>query len=84
MLILHFDQVEVGDKLTFQTRDNGFGGSGGFIDRDGVVFRKTDKVVDLTVDGGIGVFKNGKNRIEGGTARLRKADWYDRQVRRSE
>lgn len=76
-----FDQVQEGDTLTFLTADNGFGGSGNFVSRTGVVFRKTGKVIDLNVGGGTPVFRNGKSRIEGATARLCRADWSRRSVR---
>jgi hypothetical protein len=86
--VVHFDEVEVNDKITFRTRDNGFGGSGDFIERTGTVIRKTDKVVDLYVGGGIAVFAldsrgRGRESVQGATARLRKAEWYDRSPRRA-
>jgi hypothetical protein len=79
---ISFDQVQVGDELTFLTADNGFGGSGGAVSRTGTVFRKTDKVIGVRVGDSIPVFRDGKSRIEGATARLRRADWSSRSPRR--
>ena len=45
-----FDQVNVGDVLTFLHRDNGFAGSGAVIDLVGTVTSKTDVSVRLRVD----------------------------------
>ncbi|GAA1311721.1 hypothetical protein Psi02_72410 [Planotetraspora silvatica] len=77
-----FDQVEVGDTLTFLTADNGYGGTGTPRRRPGVVTRKTDHVVDLNVGGGLPVFERGKGRPRGAGARLRRADWSSHGVHR--
>lgn len=82
--VVHFDEVKINDRITFLTRDNGYGGSGDHIERTGTVTRKTDKVVDLYVGGGTHVFERGKDRLLGATARLRKTDWYDRSPRRAD
>ena len=76
---LAFTDVKVGDHITFLTRDNGFGGSGGQIKRDGTVKSVTDKTV--TVEG-VRMLRWSNNWT--GTARLRRADWYDRSVRLAE
>ena len=77
---VNFADVQIGDTLTFATRDNGFGGSGGYIDRTGVVNGITDKSV--TVSGVSTLRFPTWPREATGTARLRKTDWYDRCVRR--
>ncbi|MEV8636828.1 hypothetical protein AB0395_34820 [Streptosporangium sp. NPDC051023] len=82
--LIQFDQVLKGDRLTFLTRDNGFDGSGDDIERTGIVTLKTDKAIDLHVGGGIHVFRNGKDRIEGAGARLLRSEWYGRCVRLAE
>lgn len=66
-----FDDVHEGDTLTFLTRDTGFNGRG-IYPRTGVVTKVTAKTVtvDCGPEGG------------GGTARIRRADWYERDVRR--
>lgn len=37
---IDFDNVSVGDELVFATADNGFTGSGNFVDRSGIVTGK--------------------------------------------
>ncbi|WP_431889413.1 hypothetical protein [Nocardiopsis alba] len=68
-----FADVRVGDTLTFSTRDNGFGGSGGRLVRTGVVTGTTARTVTVKV--------TGYNPLAP-TARLRAADWSDRNVLR--
>lgn len=82
---IDFDNVSVGDELVFATADNGFTGSGNFVDRSGIVTGKTDRTVTLRVVGNNPfadqVFRNGKARGLGRTARLRRTDWGRRAVR---
>lgn len=68
-----FADVNIGDTLTFSTRDNGFGGSGGRVERTGAVTGTTDRTITVKVIG--------YNPLAP-TARLRAADWSDRNVRR--
>lgn len=79
-----FKNVSVGDRLTFATRDNGYGGSGDMIDRTGTVTTITAKTVTVRLDNpnSVRVFEGGRSRTYGLTARLRAADWYGRSVRR--
>ncbi|WP_160051183.1 hypothetical protein [Nocardiopsis sp. FR26] len=90
---VNFEDVQIGDTLTFCNRDNGFGGSGNRINRTGVVTGKTEKTVTVKVTGhnplAVGVFTlnsrgHGKEVTYGATARLRASTWNDRQVRRVE
>lgn len=77
--VIHFDDVEVGDLVTFSTRDNGFDGTGGVIDRTGPVVAKTAKTVTV---GDVAPLRYPTWPAEPTyTARLRRADWYDRGVR---
>lgn len=80
-----FRDVTVGDTITFQTIDNGFGGSGLFRDRTGTVTAKTDKTVTVYVGGGDLVYRAKGNRGEavrlGATARIRRVDWHRRNPR---
>jgi hypothetical protein len=78
--VISFDEVQVGQTLVFQTIDNGFGGGGDFYDRSGVVISKTERTVTL---GGV---RRGRQWQENfsGTARLRRSDWYRRNVRLDE
>lgn len=79
-----FGDVNIGDRLVFATRDNGFGGTGDLIDRTGVVTSATEKTVTVELDNPtpIRAFEGGKARTYGLTARLRAAHWYGRSVRR--
>jgi hypothetical protein len=81
-----FADIAEGDTLLFTTRDNGFGGSGDFIERTGTVTKVTAKTVTVKVVGSNpfaeNVFSGGKSRELGRTAVLRLADWYGRSVRR--
>ncbi|MEU0493526.1 hypothetical protein ABZ249_30230 [Nocardiopsis sp. NPDC006139] len=88
-----FNDVNIGDELEFSNRDNGFGGTGGRIDRTGIVTAKTAKTVTVETTGNnplaVPTFTlnsrgRGKEVTYGRTARLRAADWYDRSVRRVE
>jgi hypothetical protein len=63
-----FDAFAVGDRIRFQTIDNGFGGSGDFIMREGVVTAVTART--LRVDCGPGPF--------GSRAVLTRSNWYRR------
>jgi hypothetical protein len=77
--LIAFVDVRLGDTVTFATRDNGFGGSGDFIHRTGTVQTITDKSV---IVGGVRALRSPTWPAESsGTARLRRADWYDRSVR---
>lgn len=69
---INFTDVRLGDTLIFQTSDNGYGGSGGFIEETGTVVDITAKTV-VVFTGKVGTT---------GKARLRSADWYHRSVRR--
>lgn len=74
-----FADVQVGDVVTFATRDNGFGGSGDLLDRTGTVTTKTEKTVIVS---GVEILRYAEyGHTNTRTARLRKADWYDRCVR---
>lgn len=77
-----FADVNVGDTLTFFTRDNGYGGTGNSVRREGVVTSKTAKSVTLRVVGENpfreNVFRNGKGHELGRTARIRRNDWGSR------
>jgi len=72
-----FEDVQVGQTLTFQTIDNGFGGSGEFYDRTGVVVSKTERTVTLD---GVARARQWQDNFNG-TARLRRSDWYRRNPR---
>ena len=77
--LLDFAEVQVGDRVTFSTRDNGFGGTGGLIDRTGTVTTKTEKTVVVS---GVDILRYAEyGHRNTNTARLRRADWRDRQVR---
>ncbi len=77
--IVGFDEIEIGDLVTFSTRDNGYGGTGGMIDRTGPVIAKTTKTVTV---GEVAPLRYPTWPAEPtNTARLRRADWYDRSVR---
>lgn len=87
-----FAEVAVGDELTFTTRDNGFGGTGGSITRAGVVTACTAKSITVRITGNnpfidpvfaLDSRGRGRHKTLGLTARLRAADWYDRNVRRT-
>lgn len=77
--LIDFSEVRKGDRLTFRTRDNGFGGAGGFIDRTGTVRTVTAKSV--VVEGVPALRFPTWPAESSGTALLRRADWYDRQPR---
>lgn len=80
---IDFDALNPGDRVAFATRDNGFGGSGDWIDRTGTVTGKTDKTVTVQVHDPVRqeVFERGKARTYGLTARLTRRTWTDRRVR---
>lgn len=67
-----FDQVGVGDILSFATADNGYGGSGYVYWRTGAVTKVTAKTVRVEC---------GSNSF-GPVAVLRRADWTARAVTR--
>lgn len=77
-----FNDVNVGDTLAFYTKDNGFGGTGNSIRREGVVTSKTDKTITLHVVGSNpfidNVWRNGKGRDLGRNARIRRDEWNNR------
>lgn len=73
-----FEDVAVGDTLTFQTRDNGFSGSGGFVQRTGKVTQVTERSVTVACGHSLNYVPGSST----GNARLRRADWYDRHVQR--
>lgn len=81
-----FQDVHEGDTLSFSRRDNGFGGSGGILRRTGIVIKVTDKTVTVEITGhnplAEDVFVGGKSRKLGRTARLRRANWHERDVHR--
>lgn len=77
--VIGFDDVQVGDLVTFSTRDNGFGGTGALLDRTGPVIAKTAKTATV---GEVAPLRYPTWPAEPTyTARLRAADWYDRSVR---
>jgi hypothetical protein len=80
-----FDQVQVGDRLTFLTTDTGYGGSDDLIVREGVVTSKTDKTVIVTTYVYVGDLNraDGKTYLENGKARLLRTSWAPRDVHRA-
>lgn len=81
-----FESARIGDRITFQTADNGFGGTGDFVDRTGTVTGKTDKSITVDVGGGQVEYKlnshgHGYAATIGATARIRAAAWTRRNVR---
>lgn len=72
-----FKDLNVGDTVTFLTADNGFTGSGQFVNREGIVISKTDKSITVRVVGSNPLMDGWKNR----SANLRQADWSRRCVR---
>jgi len=81
-----FQDVHEGDTLSFSRRDNGFGGSGDTLRLTGTVIKATDKTVTVEITGhnplAENVFVGGKSRRLGRTARLRRANWHERDVHR--
>ncbi|WP_060888045.1 hypothetical protein [Streptomyces caniscabiei] len=79
-----FQDVREGDRVRFVTANNGFGGDGGDLWRTGTVTKVTDKTVTVEITGhnplAEDVFRGGKSRKLGRTARLRQADWHHRCV----
>lgn len=79
-----FADVHEGDRVRFVTANNGFGSDGGDLWRTGTVTKVTDKTVTVEVTGpnplAEDVFRGGKSRKLGRTARLRQADWHHRCV----
>lgn len=66
-----FSNVREGDAVTFNRRDNGFGGSGDIVRRTGTVTKVTDKTVTVEcLD------------LWGKTGVLRRANWNERCVYR--
>jgi hypothetical protein len=81
-----FQDVHVGDTVSFNRRDNGFGGSGGILRLTGTVLKVTNKTVTVEITGhnplAEDVFVGGKSRKLGRTASLRRANWHERDVHR--
>lgn len=79
-----FQDVHEGDRVRFATANNGFGSDGGDLWRTGTVTKVTDKTVTVEITGhnplAEDVFRDGKSRKLGRTARLRQADWHHRCV----
>lgn len=69
-----FDDLAVGDRVRFQTIDNGFGGSGDFILRTGTVTAVTARTLAVKCD---------PHRFGGDRARLTRAGWYGRSPQRA-
>ncbi|WP_070015334.1 hypothetical protein [Streptomyces nanshensis] len=67
-----FDEVSLGDRITFLTAHNGFGADGAPYERAGVVSGKTEKTVTVACE---------TNQL-GDTARLMRRGWAGRSVRR--
>lgn len=82
-----FSNVHVGDRLKFVNANNGFGSSGDDLWRTGTVTKVTDKTVTVEITGhnplAEDVFRGGKSRKLGRTARLRRADWHYRCVNKA-
>jgi hypothetical protein len=83
---VEFANVKINDVLVFTTRDNGFTGSGGSIERMGTVISITNKSVTVRTDRRLHTptWLPNRKRPEPAfpTARLRRSSWYDRSVRR--
>jgi len=75
-MTIDFGDVRPGDTLAFLTADNGFAGSGHPIERTGTVVAVTEKTVVVSTSSMSGPGP--------ATARLRRADWYHRHVRKVE
>lgn len=79
-----FQDVHEGDRVRFVTANNGFGSDGGDLWRTGTVTKVTDKTATVEITGpnplAEDVFRGGKSRKLGRTARLRQADWHHRCV----
>lgn len=79
-----FQDVHEGDRVRFVTANNGFGSDGGDLWRTGTVIKVTAKTVTVEITGhnplAEDVFRDGKSRKLGRTARLRQADWHHRCV----
>lgn len=79
-----FQDVREGDRVQFVTANNGFGSDGGDLWRTGTVTKVTTKTVTVEITGpnplAEDVFRDGKSRKLGRTARLRQADWHHRCV----
>lgn len=79
-----FQDVHEGDRVRFVTANNGFGSDGGDLWRTGTVTKVTTKTVTVEITGpnplAEDVFRGGKSRKLGRTARLRQADWHHRCV----
>src|SRR5690625_3906652 len=82
-----FDEVSVGDRLTFLTRDTGFGRSGSTVVREGEVVSVTAKSVTVRVTGPNPfletVWERDRTRERGTTARLTRATWREREPMRA-
>jgi hypothetical protein len=63
-----FDAFAVGDRIRFQTIDNGYGGSGDFVSRTGTVTAVTASTLRVECDW----------NWFGNRAVLRRSDWYRR------
>lgn len=79
-----FDQIQIGDTVTFLTADNGYGGRDDLIKREGVVTKKTDNAVFVTTRVYVGNLNrpDGKTYLEDGKARLLRMNWAPRDVHR--
>lgn len=79
-----FQDVREGDCVRFVTANNGFGSDGGDLWRTGTVTKVTTKTVTVEITGhnplAEDVFRDGKSRKLGRTARLRQAGWHHRCV----
>lgn len=68
-----FGDFAVGDRIRFQTIDNGFGGSGDFVSRTGTVTAVTARTLKVQCDW----------NWFGNRAVLRRAGWYGRDPQRA-
>jgi hypothetical protein len=84
---VEFGNVHEGDRVQFVTANNGFGSSGDDLWRTGTVVKVTEKTVTVEITGhnplAEDVFRDGKSRKLGRTARLRQADWPRRCVNKA-
>jgi hypothetical protein len=79
-----FDQVREGDILSFLTADNGYGGTGDLVKRQGVVTKKTANAILVATRVYVGHLNraDGKTYLEDGKARLLRSAWAPRDVHR--
>lgn len=69
-----FSNVHEGDRVSFLTNENGYGGRG-WYERTGTVVKVTEKTVRVECD-------DASTRVKRDIAVLRRADWYPRSVRK--